>query len=119
MNDAFDAAARLAPDYRPDGQRRIAEVLAAVPAAVRGSIPRLGAPRAPRASPEVERRFLAAHAFASWTAYLGHGLRSWFRAVEAAYALLEAGYGVAGADLLLRHLAETPALTRAWNRADL
>jgi hypothetical protein len=72
--------------------------------------------RAPR---EVEQRVLAAHAFASWTGYQGRGLRAWLRGIEAAYALLDAGYGVARADLLLRHLADATALTRVWNRAEI
>jgi hypothetical protein len=116
--EAFDVAARAAPGIAADAPSRIAEVLAAVPAGVRGSIPRPGQRRVSREPAEVEKRFLASHAFASWTAYLGHGVRSWLRSVEAAYALLGAGYGVAGADLLLRHLADTHTLVRAWNQAE-
>jgi len=67
---------------------------------------------------DAEKRFLAAHAFANWTAHLGTGLRSWFRSIEAAYALLETGFAVGDADLLLRHLAETSMLTEAWNQAE-
>lgn len=118
IDEAFDVATGPVPVYRPDGPSRTADVLAAVPVAVRGRMPRPDRPPVPRASSAVERRLLAAHAFASWTAYLGHGVRSWFRGIEAAFALLEAGYGVSGADLLLRHLADTPALIRAWNQAD-
>jgi hypothetical protein len=56
--------------------------------------------------PETAARFLAAHAFASWTAHLGQGLRTWLRSLEAAMALLHAGAGIRHADLLLRHLVE-------------
>lgn len=57
-------------------------------------------------SPGTAVRFLAAHAFANWTAHLGQGLRSWLRSLEAAMALLDAGAGIRHADFLLRHLIE-------------
>ena len=62
--------------------------------------------------------FIAAHAFASWTAHLGEGLRTWLRSVEAAFALVELGLGVRTADLLLRHLCDPHALARTWSRAE-
>jgi hypothetical protein len=130
IEHAFDRARREPPLYRTstDIERRVAEVLAATPnneVGTRFPENEVGTlfpenESRPRCctSPGVARRFLAAHAFASWAAYLGHGLRSWFRGLEAAYALLQAGYGPSGADLLLRHLADTRALTEAWNEAD-
>ena len=120
INSAFSLASSRTETYRPDRERRVADVLAAIPPGVRETTPiPMGGAHAPRASAEAERRFLAAHAFASWTGYEGHGVRSWFRSLEAAYALLEAGYAIATADLLLRHLADTAALTRSWNQAEL
>ena len=120
IDDAFSLASSGTSTYRPDYKRRVADVLAAIPPGVRDSSPRpkTGA-HTPHASAEIERRFLAAHAFASWTGYQGHGVRSWFRSVEAAYALLDAGYAIATADLLLRHLADTAALTQSCNQAEL
>ena len=117
---AFDRASNSTEPYRVDGPARIAEVLQAIPTSARGLAERqarnAGSPG--RERPDVEKRFLAAHAFANWTAYSGTGLRGWFRSLEAAYALLVSGYGIAGTDLLLRHLADAAALTRIWNRAD-
>lgn len=96
------------------GPALIDEVMRAMPAAQRG---------VPGESPgatdvEAVRRFLVAHAFANWTAHLGQGLRTWLRSIQAAAALLEAGAGLRRADLLLRHLADTRALTDAWAAAE-
>jgi hypothetical protein len=68
---------------------------------------------------DAARRFLAAHAFASWTAHLGQGLRSWWRSIDAAWALLSYGLGVRQADLLLRHLADPVELARIWSRVEV
>lgn len=62
-------------------------------------------------------RFLAAHAFANWTALLGQGLRTWRRSLDAAHALAS-GFGVRHADLLLRHLADPAALAENWSEAE-
>ena len=119
IDDAFGLARRESQAYRPDSSRRLAEVLAAIqPDAPDTRAIQALDTKEPRAPATVERRFLAAHAFANWTGYLGHGVRSWFRSVEAAFALLDAGYGVSHADLLLRHLADTAALTQSGNQAD-
>ena len=117
---AFDRASSAFKPYRVDGPSRTAEVLAAIPKSAQRLAHRYAErARGPgRESADAEKRFLAAHAFANWTAYTGNGLRAWFRSLEAAYALLGAGYGLAGTDLLLRHLADSAALTRIWNRAD-
>ena len=56
--------------------------------------------------------FLAAHAFANWTAHLGDDLRVWWRSIEAAHVLLSDGLSVRDVDLLLRHLADPHALTK-------
>lgn len=66
----------------------------------------------------VTRRFLTAHAFANWTAYQGEGLRTWFRSVETAAALLRHTADPGRADLLLRHLADSSALVARWNQAE-
>jgi hypothetical protein len=122
VDEAFHRTRGEASEFRLDTARRVAEVLGAAPQRAPGTGPPLPEHvprplfRAPR---EVEQRFLAAHAFASWTGYQGRGLRAWLRGIEAAYALLDAGYGVARADLLLRHLADATALTRVWNRAEI
>ena len=67
---------------------------------------------------DVTRGFLAAHAFANWTAHLGDGLRSWLRTIEIAGGLLETGVGVRRADLILRHLAAPDALAEIASRAE-
>jgi len=59
--------------------------------------------------PGVLGRFLAAHAFANWTAHQGTGLHAWLRSLEVASVLAE-DFGVRQADLLLRHLADPAAL---------
>lgn len=81
-------------------------------------------------------RYVAAHAFANWTAYQGHGLRGVWRSVAAAFVVLrvEAARQAAGAgrtidapllveairqsDLLLRHLADRQALADRWNQLE-
>ena len=65
------------------------------------------------------RRFLAAHAFANWTIHLGDGLWPWWRSIETAAALLEAGAGVRHADLILRHLIDPKAFARALSTSSL
>jgi hypothetical protein len=66
----------------------------------------------------VTRRYLAAHAFANWTAYQGEGLCAWYRSVETAACLLAHTADPGRADLILRHLADASALTARWNRAE-
>jgi hypothetical protein len=94
---------------------------------------------AARAWPDLRRPvrfFLAAKAFASWSAYQGEGLRSVVRSLEAALSVvkveelrlavrddrvLDAEHLRAAfrrADLLLVHLADRAALARAWSRAE-
>jgi len=60
------------------------------------------------------RRFLAAHAFANWTAHLGPGLRTWWRSLDAAHTLARR-YGVRHADLLLRHVGDPNELAAYWS----
>ena len=57
----------------------------------------------------VVNRFLAAHAFANWTAYGRTGISGWLRSIERAHALIESGLSIREADLRLRHLVETRA----------
>jgi hypothetical protein len=94
-------------------EERVVEVLGAVPDELRpASLDRPGRP-----DEAVVRRFVAAHAFANWTAHLGDGLRAWLHSLQAAHALIEAGLGVRQADLLLRHLADPHALARRFSRS--
>jgi hypothetical protein len=69
-------------------------------------------------SDAVLRRYLAAHAFASWTAHLGQGLRTWLRSIEAAHVLVTSGLSVGDADLWLRHLADPSVLADVWGEAE-
>jgi hypothetical protein len=111
------ALARAAPcDPHTDSQRLVAEVHAGVPADLRNQVPQL-TPDRPPAPLGVQRRFLAAHAFASWTPHLALDLRAWVRSLDAARALLSAGHSVGEADLLLRHLADPHELARIWTEA--
>jgi hypothetical protein len=82
----------------------------------------------------VVRRFLAAHAFASWMAYQGSGIVSVVRSLDAALAVLSVELAraclsrgasldrttltdaVRQADLLLRHHADREGLARAMTR---
>ena len=100
-----------------DHEARLREVMDAVPQDLRPQALGL-AGREARPSSIVTRNFLAAHAFANWTAHLGEGLRSWQRSLESAFALVELGHDVRAADLLLRHLADPYQLARTWSRAD-
>jgi Fe-S-cluster containining protein len=63
-------------------------------------------------------RFVAAHAFANWTAHLGTGLRTWLESIKAAYAVAVHTSSVRRADLMLRHLADMDQLTKAWGAAE-
>lgn len=85
---------------------------------------------------EPTRRFVAAHAFASWCAYQGYGVRTFVRSLEAALAVVrveadrqseDAGRALDRmllteafrmADLRLRHQASPEALARVWSRAE-
>ncbi|HXG86980.1 MAG TPA: hypothetical protein VNJ02_01485 [Vicinamibacterales bacterium] len=82
---------------------------------------------------DVINRFLAAHAFASWAAYQGHGLRSTVAKLHTTLAVLRAElirgaghrasasprgalmHAIRQTDLLLIHLTERDALARAWS----
>jgi Fe-S-cluster containining protein len=96
-----------------DVEMRCREVLAAVPTGF--EIPQ---PSGCATNSDVLKRFLAAHAFANWTALLGGGLRTWLRSVEAAYALVASGWDVRQTDLLLRHLTEPHALAAQWSSVE-
>jgi hypothetical protein len=115
IETAFTTAHRH-EGHAPSATKLITDVLDAVPPELRTSD---AAPHEPRPQEHVVRRFLAAHAFASWTLHMGRGLRTWLRSLEAADALLSSGYGVRGADRLLRHLADPAALARHWSRAEV
>ena len=109
------ARSRPAGDWQPSAdwlaaRRRLA--LDAIPDDLHGAIPAAAAQ--PRAlDPILLKQYLAAHAFANWTALLGRGLRAWQRSIEVAYALVQLGWSVRDADLLLRHLADPRELASA------
>ena len=69
---------KAGPTFTPRHARgALSDVLSAIPADLRPSrLERLDAPSA-----TAVRAFLAAHAFANWTAHLGQGLRSWLRSL--------------------------------------
>jgi hypothetical protein len=94
---------------------RSADALAAVPPPWRDEAEEaLSAPPCAPPSDQAWRRFMAAHAFANWTAYLGDGLHAWYRSVETAACLLERTGDPGRVDLVLRHLADARALTSRW-----
>lgn len=64
------------------------------------------------------RRLLACHAFASWTAHLGAGLRTWLRSLETVVFLLDEGWTIRDVDLWLRHFADPRRLARTWSAAE-
>jgi hypothetical protein len=82
------------------------------------------------------KRYLAAKAFANWTAHQGRGLRAVIRGLEAAVSLvrieasrqcldaarsLDAGLlreAIRGADFALNHLAVGDQLAKRWSRAE-
>ena len=119
VRDAVSRArSRPAGDWRPSAdwlaaRRRLA--LDAIPDDLRGAIPGPAA-RPPAPDPILLKQYLAAHAFANWTALLGRGLEAWQRSIEVAYALVQSGWGVRDADLLLRHLADPRELASACSR---
>jgi hypothetical protein len=97
--------ARVNPDHQ------VADVTGTVAAELR--TPVAGSPA--RVADRAARRFLAAHAFANWTAYLAEDLRAWVRSIDAALAFLDVGCSVREADRWLRHLADPYALARLWS----
>ena len=90
----------------------IDDVMVAIPAEVRPQARPLAQPTTGRAL----ARFLAAHAFANWTAHYGTGLRAWMRSLEAAYTLATR-FGAGQADLWLRHLADPVSLADKYSDA--
>jgi Fe-S-cluster containining protein len=115
------------------------EVYAAIPIDLRADVPKVVVDLAMFDAPALAapvRRFLAAHAFASWCAYQGRGVRTIIRSLDAVLAVLaieaarlsrETGRALdpdllAGAfgeaDLRLRHQADRQALADAWSAAE-
>ncbi len=119
---AFERAPLAGTRAIPDLAARRREVAAAIPADLQATFEsdvRNASPEAGDApSPAILVRFVAAHAFANWTAHLGSGLRTWLRSVEAAYACATDGAGVRHADLLLRHLADPRVLAATWSAVE-
>jgi Fe-S-cluster containining protein len=121
--------------------RRHAEVMAAVPDDLKPSADEDGLDAAMHAYVQPAwvayhapiNRYLAAKAFASWTAYQGRGIRTIVRGIEAALALvrveasrqcrhaqrvLDANLlleAIRQADFLLNHLAVGEELAKAWS----
>ncbi len=89
----------------------------AVPSDLRDNVPTFTPGSQAPATP-ILRRFLAAHAFANWTAHLAQGLRSWLRSIEVAYALAAATGSISTADLVLRHLVDPAAFASRCGTAD-
>jgi hypothetical protein len=118
IRSAFDEPAprhRAAEPGLLPAWRHLEDVLSAVPDDLRPHRSTLaGTPP----SLHAHQRFLAAHAFANWTAYLGGGLLTWLRSIEAADGLLRCGLGIREADLLLRHLADPHLLAETWSKAE-
>jgi Fe-S-cluster containining protein len=113
VRKAFGGAAHHGAASAPaDRSDLMHAVMAAIPEDLRPAT----LPQGERPSAAALRGFVAAHAFANWTAYVGQGLHSWMRSLEAAVALIDAGCGIRDADLLLRHLADPYALADAWSR---
>ena len=113
IHDGFVSAA-TGRGQRPIFRSALSDALSAIPADLRPArVERLDSPSATAA-----RAFLAAHAFANWTAHLGQGLRSWLRSLEAAWALVNE-LGVRQTDLILRHLADPNELANVWSRAEV
>jgi hypothetical protein len=81
-------------------------------------LPEHPAPEHPGTSAPAHRRFLACHAFASWTAHLGSGLRTWLRSLETVLFLLEQGWTMKEIDHWLRHYADPRRLAAAWSSAE-
>lgn len=118
---AFDEATTAANAAAPPDEAWLAArrdaALEAIPVDLRAQAPAFTFP-ADRLAARVLSRFLAAHAFANWTAHLGSGLRSWLRSIEIAYAVATATHSLGEADLLLRHLVDPPSLAAACGRAE-
>jgi hypothetical protein len=99
--------------------RRIDDALSAVPDEWRELATDTISSAAPAALDDsTTARFLAAHAFANWSAYQGEGLRTWFRSIETAACLLARTHDPGGTDLILRHLADSAVLIERWRTAD-
>lgn len=122
VHRAFDLAAISdTGDWEPGAETlaaHVADALAAVPVEWRADAERALSTRASRLPDVVVGRFIAAHVFANWSAYTGHGLRTWYRSVEAAGSLLRVTNDPGMVDLVLRHLADSSALVARWSRAE-
>lgn len=114
---AFEAArtGRALPfDPNPEEiVRRLREIDDAIPSELRPESLPDRPPSDGWHEPSHAGRFLAAHAFANWTAHLGEGLHAWLRSLEAVYACLRSGLDVRQTDLRLRHLANPNRLARS------
>jgi hypothetical protein len=127
VHEAFDRVAsigRPAPPRPAQAGRdaRVQDVISGIADAWRSRAPRLRQPHeidpAARPPDSSVRRYVASHAFANWAVHLGTGLRTWWRSVDAALLVIEAGLDVREGDLVLRHLADPDALARVWSRSE-
>ncbi len=121
VHGAFDMAGLSdAPAWRREATAddHIAAVLASIPDEWHAVAQEALAAPAQALPAREAGRFLAAHAFANWAAYNGRGLRTWYRAIETAAALLAQTGDPGAVDLLLRHLADPGALIARWDRLE-
>ena len=96
---------------------RVELALASIPADLRDAAPD-PSPDTAALAPILLKQYLAAHAFANWTAVLGPGLMAWQRSIEVPYALVQSGWNVRGADLILRHLVDPARFASACGPAN-
>jgi hypothetical protein len=123
VNQAFETVRGLEVGaFRPDGREigiRWQEIVRAIPEDLQSQIPQPASEYTSlHAIPAHTDRFLAAHAFANWTAHLGDGLHAWLRSIEAAYVCLLMGFDLRQTDLILRHLASPNVLAKTWSAAN-
>jgi len=107
--DAFRRDATIGPRF--DGAAALGAVHCAIPDALRPSAPVRPESAGPMTTSTL-RRFVAAHAFANWMAYLALDLRVWMASVDAAFLLASDGWQAGDIDLLVRHLADPHELAR-------
>ncbi len=115
-----DASGSESRSWRPTEPWLIARqrlALESVPRELRDSVPVTSTDRN-ALDPILLKQYLAAHAFASWTAHLGQGLEAWLRAIEVPFALIQLGMTVRHADLILRHLADPAQFAAACSRGN-
>ncbi len=116
FGDAAADSADESPPLATTARQAIADITAATPPAFRSAV---ALPASAGPTPDrIRRRLLAAHAFGSWAAHLGQGLRTWLRGLAQVDALAAAGLSPSDVDLRLRHLADPRRLAERWSEAE-